>query len=109
MQVWRYRDHDLVFATSLGEPIPPWSHRKKWEKIVRAAGLEGLRFHDLRHGHAGLMLAAGVHPKIASERLGHSSIATTMDTYSHLLPGLGAQAARDVENLIEGRAAQGPS
>ena len=50
------------------------------------AGLEGLRFHDLRHTHASLMLAEGVHLKVVSERLGHSSIAITADTYSHVQP-----------------------
>ncbi len=59
-----------------------------------------IRFHDLRHTHATLALAAGVHPKIVSERLGHASIAITMDTYSHAIPTLDEDAARAVASLV---------
>ncbi|MCL6600257.1 MAG: site-specific integrase [Alicyclobacillus macrosporangiidus] len=62
---------------------------------LERADVPRIRFHDLRHTHASLMLAQGVHPKIVSERLGHSSISITMDTYSHLIPGLQHRAADD--------------
>jgi len=52
-----------------------------------------VRWHDLRHAHASLLLRSGVHPKVVSERLGHASVGITLDTYSHVLPGLGAAAA----------------
>ena len=59
-----------------------------------------IRFHDLRHTHATLMLKAGVHPKIVQERLGHSSVAFTMDVYSHVVPGLQENAAQRFDQLI---------
>ncbi len=65
-------------------------------------GLERIRFHDLRHSHATQMLAAGVHPKVAQERLGHSTIAITLDVYSHVMPGMGAVAAERVDAAIRG-------
>ena len=65
------------------------------------AGLPGVRFHDLRHTHATLMLKQGVHPKIVSERLGHASINITLDTYSHVLPGLQEKAALAFEEALQ--------
>ena len=59
-----------------------------------------IRFHDLRHSHATQMLAAGIHPKIAQERLGHSTIAITLDLYSHVMPGMQADAAEQVDEAI---------
>jgi integrase len=59
-----------------------------------------MRIHDLRHGHATLMLGQGVHPKIVSERLGHASINITLDTYSHVLPGLQAAAAEALDTIL---------
>ncbi|NVM23772.1 MAG: tyrosine-type recombinase/integrase [Desulfobacterales bacterium] len=62
-------------------------------RIARKAGLQGVRFHDVRHTHATLMLQQGIHPKIVQERLGHATIAVTLDTYSHVLPGMQEAAA----------------
>ncbi len=75
-----YRDRDLVFATGIGTPLEPGNVLGTWRRIVTAAGLPGLRIHDLRHGHATLMLGQGVHPKVVSERLGHASINIMFDT-----------------------------
>ena len=61
-----------------------------------------IRFHDLRHTHATLALQAGVHPKVVSERLGHSSIAVTMDRYSHVMPSMEAEAAEKVAAVLFG-------
>ena len=69
---------------------------------VRAAGLPRIRLHDVRHGYATAALAAGVLAKVVSERLGHANIVVTMDTYSHVLPGLDAEAAGTVARLILG-------
>ena len=66
------------------------------------AGLPRIRFHDLRHTHASLALAAGVHPKVVSERLGHADIALTLNTYSHAIPALQETAASVVANLVLG-------
>lgn len=62
-----------------------------------------IRFHDLRHTHATLMLKQGIHPKIVSERLGHASVAITLDTYSHVLPGLQEAAAERFDMLLQSR------
>ena len=70
-------------------------------KILTAAGLPHVRLHDLRHTHATIMLRAGVHPKVVSERLGHSSIRITLDTYSHVLPGLQKAAAQRFDAFLE--------
>ncbi|HXG36563.1 MAG TPA: tyrosine-type recombinase/integrase [Dehalococcoidia bacterium] len=96
-----YQDHDLVFATSVGTPIHPDSLRRSWRAVLKQAGISPLRFHDLRHIHASLLLAQGTHPKVVSERLGHSAIGITMDTYSHTLPNLQREAAELLEQLLE--------
>ena len=63
-------------------------------------GLKVIRFHDARHSHASLMLKQGAHPKIVQERLGHSSISITLDTYSHVAPGLQEAAANRFDEAI---------
>jgi len=74
---------------------------RNYRKIVEASGLPYIRFHDLRHTHATLMLQQGVHPKVVSERLGHSTIGITMDTYTHVLPNMQKEAAQQFEQLIK--------
>ena len=68
--------------------------------LLRQAGLPDIRFHDLRHTCATLLLTKGIHPKIVSEMLRHSSIAITLDTYSHVIPGLGVVAASAMEDAL---------
>ncbi|ACZ62560.1 tyrosine-type recombinase/integrase [Dehalococcoides mccartyi] len=89
----------LVFAHFDGTPINPNTVSPAFAKIAKRAGLN-LRLHDLRHSHATLMLTAGVHPKIVSERLGHSTVAFTLDTYSHVIPGLQDAAAKTFEKSL---------
>jgi integrase len=100
-----YRDQGLVFATGLGTPIEPGNLRRTWLRVTAAAGVPGLRIHDLRHAHATLMLGQGVHPKVVSERLGHASVNITLDTYSHVLPGLQAAAAEALDAVLGERQA----
>ncbi len=95
-----YVDTDLVFATETGEPIRPYTIAPRFVRVVRAAGLAHMRFHDLRHTSASLLLAAGIHPKVVSERLGHSTVNLTLDTYSHVLPGLQEQAAQSMDAYL---------
>jgi integrase len=95
-----YADGDLVFATSIGTPMEPGNLLRAWYDVTATAGLPGLRLHDLRHAHATLMLGQGVHPKIVSERLGHASVNITLDTYSHVMPGLQAAAAEALDSLL---------
>ncbi len=93
---------NFVFCHSGGEPLQPASVSKAFQRAASDAGLEGLRFHDLRHTHASLMLAEGVHLKVVSERLGHSSIAITADTYSHVQPTVQRGAADRFSAAWEG-------
>lgn len=91
---------DLVFTDEIGQPIKPqWLTRTFGRRVV-AAGLPPIRFHDLRHGWASIAMAAGVHPKIVSSRLGHSNISMTLDTYSHVVPSMDKEAAETVAALI---------
>ena len=73
---------------------------RSFGKMIKNAGLPHIRLHDLRHTHATMMLEAGVHPKVVSERLGHASIGITLDTYSHVLPGLQEAAAEKFDRII---------
>ena len=82
----------LAFSHHDGSPLDPSTVSHTFGKVIKMAGLPPIRFHDLRHTHAPLMLKQGVHPKIVSERLGHSTVAMTLDTYSHVVPGLQEQA-----------------
>ena len=93
--------NDLVFSNPDGTPLRPNSVTRQFRKLADSIGLNGIRFHDLRHTHATLMLRQGIHPKIVSERLGHSSIAITLDTYSHILPGLQEAAARKFDEGLQ--------
>lgn len=95
-----WQDTGHVFTHLNGSPIDPDYISKRFAKLVRASGLPHLTFHGLRHAHATLAFAAGVSPKTISERLGHASIAITMDIYAHVLPGMGADAALAVERLL---------
>lgn len=94
------KQHDLVVDDADGEPMHPDSLSGGWRRTLRHAGLPPVRFHDLRHAHATLMLQQGIHPKIVSERLGHSSIGITLDTYSHVLPSMQAEAAKAVDEIF---------
>ena len=91
---------ELVFTTAAGGPIHPALLTYHFRRCVLAAGLPPIRLHDLRHTHATHALQAGVHPKIVSERLGHSTIGITLDTYSHVLPNMQREAAEAVAALI---------
>lgn len=90
----------LVFTAPDGAPVNPESFSDHFARLVKSAGLPVIRLHDLRHGHASLALAAGVHPKVVSERLGHSSVAFTLDVYSAVIPGLQEEAAEKVAALV---------
>jgi len=96
-----YHDLDLVFSQINGKPIQPTEMARNYRKMVDKSGLPYIRFHDLRHTHATLLLQKGVHPKVVSERLGHSTIGITMDTYTHVLPNMQKEAAHLLEQLIK--------
>jgi len=94
-------DEDFVFSWPDGRPLDPDVVTKAFHRIAGKAGLNNIRLHDLRHTHATLMLKAGVHPKVVSERLGHANIGITLDTYSHVLPGLQEAAAEKFDRIFE--------
>ena len=97
-----WNDQGLVFATRVGTPIHRANlHHESWKPLLRRAGARDVRFHDLRHTCATLLITKGVHPKIVSEMLGHSSIAITLDIYSHVIPGLGDAAALAMEDALD--------
>jgi integrase len=95
-------DDAFVVAQVDGRPLQPRSITHQWHLLLaNNKALPRIRFHDLRHAHATHMLASGVHPKIASERLGHSKVGITMDLYSHVMPGMQEDAAARVDRALE--------
>lgn len=103
-----YAGHEFVFATPEGEPLDYRAVvRRHFKPLLKKAGLPLIRPYDLRHSCATLLLAVGEHPKIVSERLGHSSTTLTMDTYSHVLPDMQQKAAEKLEGLLFPTAHQG--
>ena len=102
-------DDTFVVAQADGSPLQPRTITHQWYQLLaNHKTLPRIRFHDLRHAHATHMLSSGVHPKIASERLGHSKVGITLDLYSHVMPGMQEDAAarvdRDLEEVINRRA-----
>jgi integrase len=95
-----YVDHGLVFARENGEPLSPNAVSGHFQTLVSKSGQRRVRLHDLRHGRASLLLAAGVDIALVSKMLGHSTLTITADTYSHLLEGVGRQAAERATALV---------
>ena len=96
-----YKDQGLVFASEVGTPMNPTNlRRRSFAALLKRADLPRIRFHDLRHTCATLLLSRNVHPKYVQELLGHANIAITLDTYSHVVPGMGDFAAREMEDLL---------
>jgi len=91
---------DLVFTSVAGKPIDPGVVSHTFARIAMQVGLNGVRFHDLRHTFASLMLLRGAKPKVISEALGHSSVAFTMDTYSHIIEGMQEDAMALLDEVL---------
>lgn len=96
----RPADDTFVYTREDSKPLQPRSLSRAWNLAVARLDLPRIRFHDLRHAHATHLLASGVHPKVASERLGHSQIGITLDLYSHVLPGMQEDAAARVDDAL---------
>jgi len=97
-----YTDNDLVFARENGDPIHPNRFSEWFDRRLASAGVPRIRLHDLRHTHASLALAAGINPKVVSERLGHATISITLDTYSHVIPAMQEDAAEKIARVVFG-------
>lgn len=98
-EVWQ--DHGLVFSGEAGSPLAESGIcRKSFYPILERARLPRIRFHDLRHTAASLLLAAGENPKIVQEMLGHSSISMTLDRYSHVIPSMQKAAAAKMDAIL---------
>ena len=95
-----YQDFDLIFTQENGRPLDPSRVTSLFTKLAAEAGLRRIRLHDLRHGSASLMLAAGIPVEVVSKRLGHSRVGVTIDVYSHMLEGTGRQAAERAMGLV---------
>ncbi len=92
--------NDLVFCTHAGKPLSPRNVLRAFKLTLSRAGLPDVLFHALRHTAATLLLLQGIHPKVVQERLGHATISMTLDTYSHLIPSMGRDAADRLDQLL---------
>ena len=97
----RLTDDHFVCTHADGRMMQPTWITHEWIALISKTGLPRIRFHDLRHAHATHMLAGGIHPKIASERLGHSKVGITLDLYSHVMPGMQENAAAQVDAALQ--------
>lgn len=95
-----YSDHGLVFVDELGGPVHPNTLGYRFKRLIEKAGVPMIRFHDLRHTSATLMLANNVHPKIVQERLGHADISMTLNRYSHVTMDMQRDAADRLDALV---------
>lgn len=96
----KWQDTDLIFSTPIGTPLEASNILKIYKKCLKEADLPNLRFHDLRHTAATLMLQEGINPKVVQERLGHSDISLTLNTYSQVLPSMQEDAAEKLDELF---------
>lgn len=101
---YRWNPHGLVFPSEAGTPIEPRNLVRHFKQLLRDAELPDIRFHDLRHSCATMLIAQGVHPRIVMEILGHSQISVTMNTYGHVLPEVERAAAEAMDRLFCGGA-----
>ena len=95
-----WQDNDLIFCRADGSPLDPGNVTHHFQVLLKRAGLKKVRVHDLRHTAASLHLARGENPKVVQEMLGHSTIAVTMDIYSHVTPAIHAAAASKMQALF---------
>jgi integrase len=95
-----YRDQGYVFTAEIGAPLNAWVSTQAYNRLITQAGLERIRPHELRHSAATLLLLQNVPVKVVSEMLGHSSLASTMDLYSHVLPDMQRDAAAAMDSLL---------
>ncbi|WP_327204909.1 tyrosine-type recombinase/integrase [Paenibacillus sp. Leaf72] len=92
----------LITQTKFGCPVNPYYFESRWRDMLQKSRLPRIRYHDLRHTHASLLLQQNVHPKLVSERLSHSSVGITLDRYSHTY-GVDYKAANELSKILTGR------
>jgi integrase len=97
-----FEDRGLVFTSETAGPVHPTTLAARFRKLIVAASVPTIRFHDLRHTCATLLLGQGVHPKVVQERLGQTDIAMTMNLYSHVTANMQRQAAEQLDAVISG-------
>ena len=97
-----WHEQDLVLCSMRGEILEHNTIGSRFRYLQAQLGMPKIRFHDLRHTCATLLLQAGVHPKIVQERLGHASITMTLDTYSHVIPGMQKEASDRLDEIVFG-------
>jgi integrase len=96
----KWTDSGLLFTNHFGGPLQARKAIRELHKALKEAGIRRIRFQDLRHSCATLLLVQGVHPRVVMEILGHSDIAITMNTYSHVVPELQREAANKMDSLL---------
>ncbi len=97
----KWREHGLLFPSTVGTPISARNLVRHFKKMLERAGLPDIRFHDLRHSCATLLIAQGVHPRVVMEILRHTQISTTMNIYRHAIPEVNREAANALGELIK--------
>ena len=102
--LWEWPDHSFIFGNEFGKPIRPDSIGQWWRRFIKKHNLKYIRFHDLRHTSATILINEGVHAKVISERLGHADISTTMNIYGHVLEEADKTAASHFDSLFEKKA-----
>jgi integrase len=98
-----WQEHDYVFCTLHGTHLGPNHVVEEFKLLLKQAGLPDIRFHDLRHSAATLLLSLGIHPKVVQELLGHTQISITMDVYSHVLLGMQQDAMGKLNEALRRR------
>jgi integrase len=91
----------FVVALADGAMMQPTFITHEWVRVITGTDLRRIRFHDLRHAHATHMLSSGIHPRVASERMGHSTVGITLDLYSHVMPGMQEDAAAKMDAALK--------
>jgi integrase len=97
----RWQDQNIVFPSTIGTPLGPRNLYRHFIKTTEKVGLPRIKFHDLRHTAATLMLKEGIHPKVVQERLGHSTVTLTLDVYSHVIPSMQEEVAEKLDGLLQ--------
>jgi integrase len=99
----QWKESGLVFTTNIGTPITPRNMLRHFKNKLTSIGLPNIRFHDLRHTTASLLLEKNIHPKIVSELLGHSTVTLTLNTYSHIINPMSNVASEAMDEIIVGQ------